>query len=68
MFDFCLGAQCSVFLCFERIGKQLSKLNNRLLFISRESGTSKSCYCAYFEALVCMHKEQTDEVHFTVRL
>lgn len=32
------------------------------------SGTSESYYCAYFEALLCKHKEQTDEVHFTVRL
>lgn len=34
------------------------------VFISRESGTSKS-YCAYFKALL---GEQADEVHFTVRL
>lgn len=30
--------------------------------------TSESYYCAYFEALLCKHMEQSDEVHFTVRL
>lgn len=33
MFELCLGAQFSVFLCFERFGKQLSELNNRLLAV-----------------------------------
>ncbi len=33
MFELCLGARFSVFLCFERFGKQLSKLNNRLLAV-----------------------------------
>lgn len=37
-------------------------------FISGESRTSESYYCAYFEALLCKHMEQADEVHFTVRL
>lgn len=38
------------------------------VFISVESRTSESYYCAYFEALLCKHMEQADEVHFTVRL
>lgn len=38
------------------------------VFISRESRTSESYYCAYFEALLCKHMDQADEVHFTVRL
>lgn len=33
-----------------------------------QSGTSESYRCAYFEALLGRHEEQTDEVHFTVRL
>lgn len=38
------------------------------IFISGESRTSESSYCAYFKALLCEQSEQTDEVHFTVRL
>lgn len=38
------------------------------VFLSRESGTFESRYCACFEASLPKHTEQMDEVHFTVGL
>lgn len=73
MFELSLNTQLSAFLLFlkeSESGCQNSTTGSSLcsIFISRESGTSELYYCAYFEALLCKHMEQTDEVHFTVRL
>lgn len=70
MFELRCGAQFSVFLRFERqlVETQQQALCCVSIFISKESATSESYYCAYFEALLHKHTEQTDEVHFTVRL